>query len=171
MQENIKTYKDVNNKSGINFRIQRMEEIYAERNGIADEPHRHDYYTVLLVKDASGKHFIDFNEVAMKPNQVFFVSPGQVHQVIDKKQSFGYVILFSEEFLSESHIPCYFIDDLELFNDYGYSPPLPLNEFETGQLSELCEEMLKIQNSDLKYREEAIVSYINLFLIHGNKLC
>lgn len=171
MISSVKTYKDVNQGSGMNFRVQRIEDIYAERNGEADEPHRHDYYTIILVKDAAGKHIIDFNEYPLEPNQVYFVSPGQVHQVIEERQSLGYVILFSAEFLAESHIPCYFIDDLNLFNDHGHTPPLPLSNREVEHLSDLCEEMLKIQNSDLKYKEEAIGSYIKLFLIHGNNAC
>lgn len=171
MEETIKTYKDVNHNSGTNFRIQRIEDIYAERNGEADEPHRHDYYTIILVKEAAGKHIIDFNAYSLEPNQVYFVSPGQVHQVLEEKQSFGYVILFSAEFLAESHIPCYFIDDLNLFNDNGHTPPLPLNKAEFEQLSAICEEMLKVQNSDLKYKNEAVGSHIKLFLIHTNNVC
>jgi AraC family transcriptional regulator, transcriptional activator of pobA len=167
----VKTYKDVNHDNGLNFRIQRMEDIYTERNGKIDEPHRHDFYTVLLVKEASGKHIIDFNEHPFSANQVFFVSPGQIHQVIEDKKSIGYVILFSSEFLGVNDIPCYFIDDLNLFNDHGHTPPLPLNETEFVLLSGFCEEMIKIQNSDLKYKEQAISSYIKLFLIHGNNLC
>lgn len=171
MEETIKIYRDVDAKTGLNFRIQRMEDIYAERNGVTDEPHRHDYYTVLLIKKASGRHIIDFNAYPFADHQVFFVSPGQIHQVIEEKQSIGYVILFSPEFLEENNIPCYFIDDLNLFNDHGHSPPLSVNETEFSQLAGFCEEMLKIQQANLKYKELAISSYIKLFLIHGNNVC
>ncbi|QGY48030.1 helix-turn-helix domain-containing protein [Maribellus comscasis] len=171
MEESIKTYKDVNRDNGLNFRIQRMEDIYAERNGQVDKPHRHDYYTVLVVKKATGKHIIDFNEYSFSTNQVFFVSPGQIHQVIEEQQSSGYVILFSTQFLIENNIPFHFIDDLNLFNDHGHSPPLPINEAELVLLSGFCEEMIKIQASDLKYKEQAISSYIKLLLIHGNNVC
>jgi len=171
MKETIKTYKDVNNNNDLNFRIQRIEDIYTERNGEPDEPHRHDYYTVILVKEAVGKHIIDFNVYTLEAKQVYFVSPGQIHQVIEEMKSLGYVILFSPEFLAQNNIPCYFIDDLNLFNDHGNSPPLPLNDKEFEQLSEFCEEMIKIQDSDLKYKEQAISSYIKLFLIHGNNVC
>ena len=171
MEQTIKTYKDINPDSGLNFRIQRMEDIYSEREGQVDKPHRHDYYTVLLVKKATGLHIIDFNEYPFASNQVFFVAPGQIHQVIEKKKSIGYVILFSQGFLEESNIPCYFIDDLNLFNDHGHSPPLLVNNDEYTRLAGFCEEMLKIQNADLKYKELAFSSYIKLFLIHGNNVC
>ncbi|HPE77645.1 MAG TPA: hypothetical protein P5210_03695, partial [Draconibacterium sp.] len=70
MQETIKTYTEVNKNNELNFRIQRIEDIYTERNGEADEPHRHDYFTVILIKEASGKHIIDFKEYDLQPNQV-----------------------------------------------------------------------------------------------------
>jgi len=171
MQETIKTYTEVNKNNELNFRIQRIEDIYTERNGEADEPHRHDYFTVILIKEASGKHIIDFKEYDLQPNQVYFVSPGQIHQVIEEKKSFGYVILFSPGFLAENQIPCHFIDDLNLFNDHGNSPPLNLNDKEAEQLSAFCDEMISIQDSDLKYMELAISSYIKLFLIHCNNVC
>lgn len=167
----FKTYKEVDAKTGLNFRIQRMEDIYAERQGITDEPHRHDYYTILLVKEATGKHIVDFTAYPFSANQVFFVSPGQVHQVIEEKKSTGYVILFSDEFLGENNIPCYFIDDLNLFNDHGHTPPLPVNNEEYVRLSGFCEAMINIQESEIKYKEQAISSYIKLFLIHGNNVC
>ncbi len=171
MQETIKTYKDVDSKSGVNFRISRMEDIYTERNGMQDDPHRHDYFTVLLVKNAQGKHVIDFNEYLLGQNQVFFVSPGQIHQVLEEKKSEGYVLLFSMQFLVENNIPLHFIDDLNLFNDHGHSPPLPLSENEFNRMATFCEEIIRIQDSGLKYKEQAVSSYIRLFLIHGNNIC
>lgn len=167
----VKIYTEVNSDNDLNFRIQRMEDIYTERNGATDEPHRHSYYTVLLIKEAEGKHVIDFNEYAFKPRQVYFVAPGQIHQVVEEKKPLGYVILFTPGFLAENHIPCYFIDDINLFNDHGSSPPLNVNEAEFIQLTAYCEEMLKIQHSELKYKELAISSYIKLFLIQGNNVC
>ncbi len=171
MDSPVKTYKDVNTDSGLHFRIQRMQEIYEQRSGKTDEPHRHDYYTVLLIKKASGKHIIDFNEYPFSPNQIFFVSPGQIHQVVEEKKSDGYVILFSPQFLIENNIPFYFINDLNLFNDHGNSPPLPVNDDELARFCSFCEEMIRIQQSDIKFKEQAISSYIRLFLIHGNNVC
>jgi AraC-like DNA-binding protein len=172
MAQPVKTYKTVNHENDfVSFRISRMEDIYTERNGKTDEPHRHDYYTVLLVKKAKGKHIIDFNEFLLAQNQIFFVSPGQIHQVDEDVKSVGYVLLFSTQFLIENSIPLHFIDDLNLFNTHGYSPPLQLNEIELQRLSAFCEEIIKIQNDELKYRDLAISSYLRLFLIYGNNVC
>lgn len=148
-----------------------MEDIWEVRGGAKDDPHRHDYYTMLLVKHARGKHIIDFHEYHMEANQLFFISPGQVHQVIEEEKSYGYAILFSEQFLIENHIPTFFIEDLGLFNDYGQSPPLPVNDQEMEKLSGFAEEIVRVYESDQKFKDTAISSYLKLMLIQSNNLC
>ena len=60
--ETVKIYQNVYSESGdMSFGIFRMEDIYIEQNGKPDEPHRHSYYTVLIVKQAKGVHKVDFN--------------------------------------------------------------------------------------------------------------
>ena len=45
----VKIYQEVYSEEGnVSFGIFRMEDIYLEQNGEPDEPHRHDYYTVLI---------------------------------------------------------------------------------------------------------------------------
>lgn len=168
----IKTYNQVvHGSERIAFRISRMEDIWEARKGVKDDPHRHDYYTLLIVKKARGCHVVDFNSYPLAPNQVWFISPGQVHQVTEEEQSFGYAVLFSPGFLAENNIPAYFIDDLNLFNNYGHSPPLAVDPEEFRLLSSFCEEILRIERSDMKFRNQAIASYLKLILIRSNNLC
>ena len=168
----IKTYQQVNRKdNSTTFGVSKMETSYVKRNGEKDEPHRHNYFTVLLVNNAKGKHFIDFNEYELTNNQVFFVSPGQVHQVIEKEQSFGYVLTFSAQFLVNNNIPLNFIEDLNLFNDYGNAEPMKLNKEQTDKLANYCEEILYFNNSDIKFKQQGIGASLKLFLIYCNNLC
>jgi AraC family transcriptional activator of pobA len=45
-------------------------------------PHRHDFfYEVLYIKQGSGVYHIDFQDYHIKPETIFFVSPGQVHEI------------------------------------------------------------------------------------------
>ena len=95
--DSLKTYQKVNQQDEkLNFGISRMEDIYTKRAGRVDEPHRHDFYTVMIVEKAFGEHKLDFNSYELGASQVFFVSPGQVHQVIENEKSKGFVITFSD---------------------------------------------------------------------------
>ena len=168
----IKIYQHVHHHlAEVNFRIARTEDIWDERNGKPDEPHRHNFYTILLLKQADGDHYIDFNRYKMNREQVFFVSPGQVHQIIEKQQSFGYVFMFSDEFLVRNNIPVKFIEDLNLFNDYGNTPPLSLDNKDSEKLSVYCEQMIELYQSQTKFIDQALGSLLQLFLIYCNNLC
>ena len=125
----------------------------------------------ILVKKANGKHFIDFNEYEFSNNQVFFVSPGQVHQVVENEQSFGHTLTFSTQFLIDNNIPVSFIENLNLFNDYGNAEPMKLNKEQTDKLSNYCEEILYFNNSDINFKQQGIGATLKLFLIYCNNLC
>ncbi len=95
----IKTVNQVTaGDNNLNFGISRMEDIHEKHNGKAKSPHRHNYYTVLLSIKAKGKHLIDFRSYSLSDRQIFFISPGQVHQVIEDKKSTGFSIVFSDQF-------------------------------------------------------------------------
>ena len=91
--ELIKKYSHTHPENeSLSFNIKRMEDVYDITQGKPDDAHRHDYYIILLVKKASGKHIIDFNEFDLADNQMFFISPGQVHQIIENEKSYGHIL-------------------------------------------------------------------------------
>lgn len=168
----VKTYESPNHTdASIHFGISKMETSFAKRNGEPDQPHRHNYYTVLITKKATGQHFIDFNEYQLGENQIYFISPGQVHQIIEKQPSKGYSIVFSNEFLVRNIIPVCFIEDLNLFNDFGDSPPLQLNNKEMEKVVNYANEIYEIFNSKVSFKDDAIGALLKLILIQCNNIC
>lgn len=168
----IKTYDHIKSEQKeAHFGITRMEKTFEKRNGKPDTPHRHDFYTVILVKSASGKHIIDFNEYPLHGDQIYFIGPGQVHQIIEDTQSFGFAMVFSEQFLINNHIPIRFIEDLNLFQDYGQSPPLKVNKDQFTQLEAYCSEIEIVCNEESSYKDHIIGSLLKLFLIKCNQFC
>ncbi len=168
----VKTYQKVNSeKENVSFGISKMEDIYTKRNGEVDEPHRHNYYTVLIVNKAKGLHKIDFNIYELANQQIFFVAPGQVHQVIETKKSYGFAMTFSNQFLVENSIPLSFIDSLNLFQNYGQSPPLlPIDEqFDT--IESFAENIFCLFNSDAIMKDLSIGAFLKLLLIECNNIC
>ncbi len=171
--DQVKTYAKVNrNNPSLTFGISRIESIFEQRNGVPDLPHRHDYYTVILTRKANGKHFIDFQEYDFLGNQLYFIAPGQVHQIIENEQSFGYVIVFSVDFLVENNIPIDFIENLRLFNIFEKNPPLHLNEQELSSLDRYFEEIFQMfHHTEMEYKDEAIGALLKLVLISCNNTC
>lgn len=167
----IKRYIKVDKGSDLDFRISKTEDIFDNSNGEPDSPHRHDYYTVIITDFAKGIHVIDFNEFELNPNQVHFVAPGQVHQVIDEKRPNGYVLVFSQEFLIKNNIPEEFINDLNLFHDFGYSPPLEIDSTTKSKIFNYCIEIECFYQSDKMLKQQAIGSLLKLILIECNNSC
>ncbi|GJM28404.1 MAG: AraC family transcriptional regulator [Cyclobacteriaceae bacterium] len=168
----VKTYQHVNSERGnVGFAISKMEDIYTKRNGKVDEPHRHNYYTVLLIKKAKGLHKIDFNTYHLSNKQIFFVAPGQVHQVIETEKSSGFAMTFSNNFLVENSIPLSFINSLNLFQNYGQSPPLLPNKEQFDTIEQFTNQIFKLFNSDVKMKNLSIGSFLKLLLIESNNIC
>lgn len=44
------------------------------------EPHKHDFFILLLFQESVGTHTIDFDRFVLGANQLHLVFPGQVHQ-------------------------------------------------------------------------------------------
>lgn len=157
--------------SDLSFELKRMEIIHDNPHPLVEEAHRHDYYTLIFVEKAKGIHKIDFDEYEMGEHQVFFVAPGQVHQVIEEGRSTGFVLLFSEDFLLKHHINENFIKDLNLFRDYGQTPPLYLSEQLFSEMKMIIEEIEKLLESDMELKLDAIGAYLKLFLIKCHNTC
>ena len=63
--------------------------------------HRHSFYHIVFFTEGSGYHTIDFERFDVKPGQIYFMIPGQVHSWNFKGNVDGFVINFSGElFLS-----------------------------------------------------------------------
>ena len=148
------------------FRLQRMGRIYDEADGRADVTHRHDYYTVLLVEEAAGTHYVDYVEYAFAKHETHFVSPGQAHRVALSARPTGCVLTFTDALLARNNIPRSFISDLSLFRDFGQTPPLPLDDAAFARLRGVVDEMEDCLAADLAYGERAIGALLQLFLIY-----
>lgn len=168
----LKTYQYINDKNpSIQFGLVQMEAIFDAAEGLVDKPHRHDYYTVLFVKSATGRHIIDYNSYDLGTEQIFFVSPGQVHQVITIDRPKGWVITFSKDFLASNNISEEFISNINLFRQFGENPPLTIESTTSKRLLRIIEDIKECIPLELTYRRTALGALLQLFLIHANNSC
>lgn len=73
---------------------------YLKRHPHLTVPHRHSFYHILLFTKGKGKHTIDFEQFPVAKGQVYFMVPGQVHSWQFEGETDGYVLNFSEHFLT-----------------------------------------------------------------------
>ena len=170
-KEKIYSYDLIYNGAPMPFVIKTMEEIDKEAGGIADNPHRHNYYTIIWSITATGKHVIDFNEYSLEPYYIFFVSPDQVHQIIADPKPTGFVILFTPEFLEKNSIRKDFIANLKLFKKSDETPPLQPTDHMIKTLKPFAEQMLSAFHKKDDLYMESLGAYLKLFLIECNNQC
>lgn len=80
-----------------NFRIRDLQHLLAGKQMI-QEPHRHDFFYILALHKGTGRHIIDFNPYPVGNRSVFFLRPGQVHQLTLGSGSTGYLLQFKPGF-------------------------------------------------------------------------
>ncbi len=80
-----------------NFSIRDVDELMSGKD-LIQEIHRHDFFFILALRNGKGEHTIDFVPYKITNNSVFFMRPGQVHKLILKAGSSGYIIQFKKDF-------------------------------------------------------------------------
>ncbi|MBX2925887.1 MAG: helix-turn-helix domain-containing protein [Chitinophagaceae bacterium] len=73
--------------------------LFHELRGVRsiDDPHKHDFFVIMLFERGSGTHTIDFIPHRIKSHQVHLLFPGQVHQWKMTQQTIGYQLMISRE--------------------------------------------------------------------------
>lgn len=79
------------------FTIRRVADVLGGEDLLHDL-HRHDFFFILAICEGSGTHEIDFTAYPVHHHSVFFVRPGQVHQLQLKAGCTGYLMEFNTEF-------------------------------------------------------------------------
>ncbi len=153
------------------FRLEKMEDHYDDTNGTADDPHRHDFYAVIWINKGKGSHLIDFNTYDLADDQVFFLSPGQIHQITTRNRPNGWVLSFSADFLALNNIPLSFINNINLFQPYSETPPLHISQVLSYKLEQIINDMIPFFEQQERYYNEALGALLQLFLIQCNTEC
>ena len=114
---NIRQIKEPDVSEG--FSIRDIGTLLSE-NDMVQELHRHNFFFVLFLEKGKGEHSIDFTNYPVDDYSVFFMRPGQVHQLTLKQGSKGYLIQFNREFYTPIEEPVNFI--LRKVSNKNYCP-------------------------------------------------
>ncbi len=71
---------------------------------------------MVLFTGGAGKHTIDFEQFKVKPFQIYFMIPGQVHSWHFEKAVDGYIVHFKEELFTSFLLNGHFLDRYSFFS-------------------------------------------------------
>lgn len=134
-------------------------------------PHRHNYYHLLWMTQASGKHMLDFEHYDVRDNTVFFVSPGQVHAWSSSVKPVGWVLNFSAEFFVQMFPRAEVVAQLPFFHMANDQPALYLDARQHDELvptlQAIDDEYNQVEHAD---RFDIIRSYLQILLTRLRRL-
>ena len=93
-----------------------------------DVPQRTDFYQIMFITEGAGRHYIDFCPYQYTAGDILFVSLGQVHAFEVHHDVDGYLILFTDAFLSKNLIHSDILTFYRLYNYHLHSPIMPSTE-------------------------------------------
>lgn len=105
-------------------------------------PHRHSFYHLVLFKSGKGRHSIDFTLFNVRPMQVYFMAPGQVHSWHFEGDVDGFIVNFSETFFRSFLLNPNYLDQFTFFNGVSKDSVLQLPLDVYNKALQLFEEML-----------------------------
>ncbi|MES1223193.1 MAG: helix-turn-helix transcriptional regulator [Bacteroidota bacterium] len=78
--------------------------------------HRHSFYHLVLFTKGAGTHTIDFTQFKVKPFEIYFMIPGQVHSWHFKGETDGCIINFSDNFFRSFLSNQYYLERFSFFS-------------------------------------------------------
>jgi AraC family transcriptional activator of pobA len=77
--------------------------------------HKHSFYHLVFFTKGGGSQTIDFQQVPVKPNQIYFMIPGQVHNWAFNGEVDGYIVNFSVPFFQSFLLKANYLEELPFF--------------------------------------------------------
>lgn len=131
-------------------------------------PHRHDFYYLLFITSGKGTHTIDFKTYTIENNQVFFMSPGQVHQWDIEPRAKGYTLFFDKALF---HSVNFRIEqEWSFFHNFFDNAMLLVPKQKQQQLIDVFELLLKENHIHEKSHEAIIRNLISALLYKINDI-
>lgn len=134
-----------------------------------DHVQRHNYYSLIWMKEGSGKVRADFKEYDLSASSLFAFSPYQPFVFLAQHVR-GVALFFHPDFFCihkhQAEIACNGV----LFNNIYEPPFIGVSEDSSIALDEVLTRIRnEIQNTTLA-QHEILVSYLKIFLIHCSRL-
>jgi AraC-like DNA-binding protein len=150
--------------------VRTMEWIAAERQPHLDEPHKHDYYVMMWLREGQGTHEVDFQSFELSPNSFWFLSPGQTHALHPSGHHEGFVVSFTNEFFCLSDADRELFINTGLFSNFLHFRPFLANAQQVALLLPLMQQMQQEFDHTEALRLDMLRSYLKIFLIQAARL-
>lgn len=161
-------------KTEIEFEIFTLNSLFSRQHKLRhplDKPHRIDFYHILFVTKGTGLHYIDFRPYEYSEGSTLFISKGQVQAFDIDSENDGYLILFTEAFLSKNLIHSDVLSFYRLYNYHLHLPVIHPNQTGIDVFNTIISEIYKEYNyPDNFAKEEILRLLLKLLLLKAERI-
>ncbi len=105
--------------------------------------HKHSFYHLVFFTAGVGRQTIDFQNFPVKPFQIYFMIPGQVHSWDFEGHVDGYIINFSTTFFQSFLLKANYLEDLPFFSGMAQDAVIDIPAELQDKVMSLFEELIK----------------------------
>lgn len=133
-------------------------------------PHKHNFYHLILFTKGGGSHAIDFVRFDVKPYQVYFMIPGQVHSWSFEGQVDGYVINFSVEFFQSLLLNPDYLQQFTFFGGIAEHSVFDLPEEIHAEVKNIFEHIVNESETPSAFSADMVKALMLQFFIKVSRL-
>lgn len=148
------------------FEVHSLEWIAQNRGQLNEQPHRHNYFVLLWLKEGAGFHQIDLERFPLEPDTVYCILPGQVHQMQAQGPIRGFAISFTREFMGIAETNTELLFGSGLLNRFMPSPRIRVSPAIRQDMEEVVLKLMKEYENFFLLRAEILRGYLRIFLIY-----
>ena len=148
------------------FEINSLQRIYENNESYFNTPMSNNNFEILWIVKGSGFHYVDMQRNDIKKNGIYFIKPGQVHQLqlIDKPE--GYILSFSESFLSIENQESNSTYHTSLFKMFASTDAITVDSEALPDMKNIAEKMVNEFENNHLFRTEILRRYFKIWLIY-----
>lgn len=125
------------------------------------QAHKHSFYHLVFFTEGSGSQTIDFQKFEVKPYQIYFMVPGQVHHWAFEGKVDGYVVNFSPKFFQSFLLKPDYLEQFPFFSGNANEAVINVEEDLRIKLIRLFEDLL----SENVENQRAALDMVRLLLL------
>lgn len=139
---------------------------YLEEHKDLRFPHKHSFYHLVYFSGGSGSHSIDFVHFPVTPGQIYFMAPGQVHSWQFEGQPDGFIINFSEQYLSDFLANPRYLQQFSFFSGMAQEQVINIPEKAWPEITTLLEMIVREGSSSAALKDDLVrTALVQLFIL------
>ncbi|HHG84440.1 MAG TPA: hypothetical protein ENJ82_06810, partial [Bacteroidetes bacterium] len=133
-------------KPNSHFDLLRIEELLSRKSEYdITQIHIIEFYHLLIITEGQGYHTIDFTDYHYQKGAILTIRKDQIHKFFKSTGVKGYLLLFTEDFISSHFSKLEALKSKQLFNELLSQPKIELNN------SDYHDVLILIKQIELEY--------------------